>query len=174
LKIKKRHPKVVERLAYHEAGHAIVAHHFDFEFALVTILPDEKEGSEGETLLIQKARSLHELLLTYLGLPNRTRLEQMLVVLMAGIEAVKLVRKQTTLSHYWEAGSDILRAHELAKQLGHTGDVDRNLEVAKASIEASSILKLERAALDAIARVLIAKTTLAAKEIVRLIESAKP
>jgi len=96
--IKKRHPKIVERLAYHEAGHAIVAHHFGVEVFHVTISPDEEKGSEGETLLKHRAPSLHEVLLTYLGWPNRTKLEQM-VVLMAGIEAVKLVRKQTNFSH---------------------------------------------------------------------------
>lgn len=171
LTINKRHPKVTERLAYHEAGHAIVAHHFSFEFAYVTILPDEQQRSEGEILLVQRSRSLHELLLTYFGLPNRTKLEQMLVILMAGIEAVKLVRKRIKLNHYREATSDILKAHELAKQLGHTDDVDRNFEVAKAAVEASRILKSERASVNTIAGALIENTTLTAKEVVGLLES---
>lgn len=173
MNIKKRHPKVIERLAYHEAGHSIVAHHFGFEFAHVTILPNEEKGSEGETLLVHRAQSLHEALLTSLGVPNRTRLEQMLVVLMAGIESVKLVRKRTNLNHHLEATSDIEKAHGLAKQLGHAGDVDRYFAVAKAAVEASSILKSKRAALDAIAYALIKNITLSASEVVGLIESAR-
>lgn len=81
LVIKKRHPKITERLAFHEAGHCIVAHRYGFQFAHVTISPNDELGSEAETLLVQRASSLVEALLTAVGIPNRRKLEQLLVVL---------------------------------------------------------------------------------------------
>lgn len=92
---------------------------------------------------------------------------------MAGIEAVKLLRKRTNFNHHWEARSDIERAHSIASQLGHKQETDRYFAVAKAAVEASNILKSKQETLALLARALIENSELPGEEVIRLIETAR-
>ena len=98
--LRKRHPKTTERVAYCEAGHALAAHHFGLECPRITIVPDTERETQGEILLKRTPRSLHEALLMHLGISKAARLKEALVILMAGIEAVNLIWKQTGLQHW--------------------------------------------------------------------------
>lgn len=121
----KRHPKTTERIAYHEAAHAIVAHHFGVEFPEITISPNYERLKQGEILLKRKAHTLREALLMRLGVGQPQHLRESLVIMTAGIAAVMLIRKRVSLRHHKEAWVDMKVAHKAAKKLGY-GDIEES------------------------------------------------
>jgi hypothetical protein len=111
--------------AYHEAGHAVVAVHFDHEFDHVSIIPDEEEGSGGRL----KYREHY---------PKQVPLEEaikLLVIQDAGGRAAEaLAAGRCTIEEplqdggirLWGAGTDTDTGHtaNLLKQIAHRYELD--------------------------------------------------
>lgn len=169
--MKKRHWRVSERIAYHEAGHAVVAHHYSRTISEITIVPDLDREVQGETVISHRKRTAHEILLQALGVATIHNAEEDLTILMSGIEAVKLVRKVVNDEKWMEAKDDILKAHSIATDSGCRDKHNRYFAVAAASTRAESILKARRKALTALANALRASETLSGQDAAQIIVS---
>ena len=169
-------PETRRLIAYHEAGHAI-AHWF-----LGT--------AELTSLSITAAGGLTESDLGALHTPTQAQLENILVVMLAGRAAEQLVFGEVTAGSAGSPGSDLDRANRLAIQLeagfgwGALGPISisetltgRDLllfEPLRASVrcrleraqeKAISVLRLNRAALNALAQALLNASYLDRQEI---------
>jgi ATP-dependent Zn protease len=159
-----------ERVAYHEAGHAIVANHLGYKIGEATIVPDVAGQARAGIDIAPGSRSLHERLLHQMGLHDPKSLEDWLPVLMAGIAAIEIVLGKVELEKWTEALDDINEAHRIALKYGYRDELKRTSVVASAMIRADSILKARRRALDALAKELHRAQTLTGEQVLEIIK----
>jgi ATP-dependent Zn protease len=160
-----------ERVAYHEAGHAVVAYRLGYRIGEATIVPDVAGQMRAGIDIAPGSRSLHERLLNQLGLHDAKSLEDWLPVLMAGIAAIEVVFGKGDLDKWMEASDDINEAHRIALKYGYPDELERTGVVASAMIRADSILKERRKALDALATELRRAQTLTGEQVLDIIKS---
>lgn len=178
----KRDDKHNERLAYHEAGHALVARQLGYRVIRTTIEKKEIAGPEGETIAIHPDASIIAYLLGRMGMTDERDDEDKIAYLMAGVEAVRLAGCEKTISiegselsdDIIEARNDILKAMTIAKRLGRGAKFLQDLKFESGKSKATILLEKNIAALNAIATALIESKTLSEAEIARIVESHSP
>ena len=159
-----------ERIAYHEAGHAVVAHYLGYKIGDATIVPDPVEGARAGILIAQESQTLHDRFIHPSGEHDAKSLQDWLPVLMAGIAAVELILGEVDIAKWMEASDDINEAHRIAEEYGYRDEVERTSMVGSAMIKAETILKSRRQALDALAKELLRAETMTGEQVSALIQ----
>lgn len=160
-----RDDKHNQRVAYHEAGHALFAHYLGWNIQTTTIVKNEKTRVEGEVSTIHPRARITD--------------EDEIAQLMAGKEAVKVAGCEKTFSiegsdlsdDVVEARSDIYAAIAIADRSNPGSELLRNLLLESGRSKAEVILEAYVDALHAIARALIEKKTLSGREIAEIVRA---
>ncbi len=113
---KKRIGKL-DRAAFHEAGHAVVAHSLRLKFSQASILQSSESGAIGHVPFELDTSSLRDGPVSYGERRAEKRLEHRIVVLGAGVVAVGIL----TGRRAWR-GEEIDEAKRLAQQRCSSGE----------------------------------------------------
>jgi hypothetical protein len=153
------HPKTVEKVAYHEAGHVVVGLVLGIgNLVSVSIQPNEEANRLGHT---------------HWQLPEWMSFQKMyyyIVMCHAGLQAVRLIRKRLTIVEYLGAMDDLADAQQWAAELGEDNPaLQINLPPEQ---YATMLLEQHRAGLDAVAKALIEKRELKGDEAIALWDAA--
>lgn len=163
-----RDDKHNERLAYHEAGHALFAHYLGWSIQTVTIIRNEKTGVEGEVSATHPKAEIID--------------EDQIAQLMAGKEAVKVAGCEKIYSNEGtelsddivEARSDIFAARAIADRRYPGAELLRDILLEAGRSKAEVIFEAYVDALHAIARALIEKKTITGTEIAEIVKAHPP
>ena len=155
------------RVAYHEAGHAVMHILERVPFQFVTITPDEE--SRGHTLGCPPPRGLQPDCDT--GPRVRSRIESLVRIELAGQVAEQILRGRKS----WNQGSE----HDLGNAVGllqYLVDVDDNDTLDAYCrlllLQTRNALRENWGIVEAVAAALLAEETLSAREVRRLAQGA--
>ncbi len=178
-----RDDKYTERLAYHEAGHAVVAKWLGLNIIKCTIVKNESTCAEGETSCIHPDASVLTYLLGKLGISTyETNDEDKIAYLMAGIEAVKLAGCEKSFSiegselsdDIIEASSDIVEAKGIAVRSYPESELLQGMVFESGRVKTEVLLTGYIDLLRAITLELIERKTLSGAEIDEIIACLHP
>jgi len=146
------HPKTLEKVAYHEAGHVVVGFTLRIgELVWVRITPDNAAGNHGCVYW------------RYLEGKSHVQWFYNIVHDFAGVEAVRLLRGRVTAQDYETSfGTDLKNAHRTIATLGNDNLAFKIHQ--RPDKIARLILQQSRTALDAIAKALMKKHELSGAE----------
>jgi ATP-dependent Zn protease len=151
------HPEL--HIAYHEAGHAVIAVHYGFPLRHVTIIPDDEHLGHVSTESPKRQIDAYN--------PNSDpmRIERVLrryyQFCMAGAEAVMLVCPEHT---YSGIGADLPDANSCLRHLSADDD-ERDAWQRLLDIQTRNLVARYRPAIEALAAALMERKALTGKEV---------
>jgi hypothetical protein len=158
--------------AYHEAGHALVAHVLGCCISEVSIVPKRGKGYQGYTAHDRWAESMHEVLLWQEDAPLN---EEQIAVLYAGTMAMKLICQERGWNYeYWRKTDrdDLLQIEQLTMWFVPEDESVYDEWMRDCWNLAQRTLKRSWRAVEALATVLVTRQQVPGWEVHRLIQHA--
>lgn len=151
--------------AYHEAGHAVIAHELRIRFKLVTVKPEA--DSLGHVLRSHPSNFRPDLSET---LKTRDRVERNLVVMLSGLAAE---RKLTGRHNWGGAGEDLRQSVDLASYLFSNAELcGKYLEFIKSFADDIVARRLNWLRIKALAAALLEQETLTESQAIAAMRDA--
>jgi len=163
--------KTTEGTAYHEAGHAVLAHRYELHYDYVTIVPDPEQGSAGHCSPVHFPDDFHPDV--SLSAEEEVWLRKYLEMTLAGDAAVTRLRGR----HNWRgAAADYHEALHDAVYLTSTDEDEEALALLKwLQVRVKFTMQTERvwAQVEALAAALLARDTLTEDEVEAVLLQAR-
>lgn len=161
--------KALQRTAHHEAGHAVAAIHWEVRLVSATILPDAEAKTLGE---VHHHGSPLKGVEYDASTMNRPRMERMVLVGLAGAAAERaFVKREGGRFRFAGSVPDYRHPHNI---LGYFigSEEERSAYMNWLEVRATDFIAVSWDEITAVARALLDRQTLRAKEMRRIVKDA--